>query len=657
MLLGRLIRVAQCFIVASTSTVSSFSSFRQRTASLLRSREVYYMTMEPMQTTETVGVRLREEVIGARLEQVFAAVDMEDLANAAALHLQQVVSNSQDRSLEQTSILAANHFRIIASTVGGRKARQALESAAQDLLRASLSSTPAASYLAFSATAVALALSVVDASADPADIKSYRASSRSAASAMAYTLQRQGLQSDLQLTPASGILLSLLRVCSSSSSLDDGVTVDWHIVTMIARAFQLDSKNDKDVALAVATIAKTALCLDDYSDTSPEKIQAAGALALVAQMKPWTVLEPVVTIKPAVMMDLWEAAERICASAADDDHGAASEAVQALIQEALEGARLFRQADKLATKFYECGGKVHYLEARYLHACDTVAKVIRKGAIPVIERQVERVDSAVIRVVKDGIVPSSSAGDEIRDFAMRQLEEVGDIQAAHRLAGEWGLDYVHDEEALKVAALARKEKYLQWEDVLSGSPPDLLSSADALVSAFEIMVKDQSRFGFDVEWSEDSAGAEILQVSTCHIAILIDLPALSKTPEGTQALTQTLGSLFADSSKVVVGFGCKQDLSKLRSTRCEGGKHWLSGTNAVVDAQPLAEQKEESKRTIGLSRVCEKYLGKPLDKSEQCSVWNARPLSIRQRAYASLDAWACAALYEQLCPNLKRSLE
>jgi ribonuclease D len=53
---------------------------------------------------------------------------------------------------------------------------------------------------------------------------------------------------------------------------------------------------------------------------------------------------------------------------------------------------------------------------------------------------------------------------------------------------------------------------------------------------------------------------------------------------------------------------------------------------------------------LGLSRVCQQYFGKPLDKAEQCSRWRVRPLSLEQRTYAALDAYTCALLYEKIVP-------
>ena len=46
----------------------------------------------------------------------------------------------------------------------------------------------------------------------------------------------------------------------------------------------------------------------------------------------------------------------------------------------------------------------------------------------------------------------------------------------------------------------------------------------------------------------------------------------------------------------------------------------------------------EWKRQPGLSDVVSTFLGVPLDKREQCSNWERRPLSRLQLIYAALDA-------------------
>ncbi|KAE9554459.1 hypothetical protein FO519_002333 [Halicephalobus sp. NKZ332] len=60
---------------------------------------------------------------------------------------------------------------------------------------------------------------------------------------------------------------------------------------------------------------------------------------------------------------------------------------------------------------------------------------------------------------------------------------------------------------------------------------------------------------------------------------------------------------------------------------------------------------------MGLSAVCVRILGKSLDKSEQCSVWNRRPLRMR---YAALDAYCMLMLMDKFidwCEEKKLDLK
>merc|ERR1711957_582600 len=88
--------------------------------------------------------------------------------------------------------------------------------------------------------------------------------------------------------------------------------------------------------------------------------------------------------------------------------------------------------------------------------------------------------------------------------------------------------------------------------------------------------------------------------------------------------------------------------SRLRGSPSKLKTHWFSRTNAVVDIRPLISIDNSKLRSLGLSRSSEHYVGKPLDKSEQCSMWGQRPLSESQRTYAALDAWACVAIYDKI---------
>jgi ribonuclease D len=50
--------------------------------------------------------------------------------------------------------------------------------------------------------------------------------------------------------------------------------------------------------------------------------------------------------------------------------------------------------------------------------------------------------------------------------------------------------------------------------------------------------------------------------------------------------------------------------------------------------------------SISLSRLVDAVLGKPLDKSEQTSAWDVRPLSTAQLDYAAKDAYVLTVLFD-----------
>mmetsp|Transcript_41826 Transcript_41826/g.112035 ORF Transcript_41826/g.112035 Transcript_41826/m.112035 type:complete len:138 (+) Transcript_41826:67-480(+) len=57
--------------------------------------------------------------------------------------------------------------------------------------------------------------------------------------------------------------------------------------------------------------------------------------------------------------------------------------------------------------------------------------------------------------------------------------------------------------------------------------------------------------------------------------------------------------------------------------------------------------------TGGLSRLVQQVLGLPLDKTEQTSDWETRPLSQSQMIYAGLDAHCLVRVVDAMCPVWK----
>ena len=59
-----------------------------------------------------------------------------------------------------------------------------------------------------------------------------------------------------------------------------------------------------------------------------------------------------------------------------------------------------------------------------------------------------------------------------------------------------------------------------------------------------------------------------------------------------------------------------------------------------------------SSDTASLSGACARFLGRPLNKHEQISDWDQRPLSAAQQHYASLDAHCMLGIVDAILKEL-----
>ena len=593
----------------------------------------------------------------------------------------QVAGRKSPLTLANTIVDAVAEFWMIEESTEKKAGRRALEEASRQLLSAQGATGGDEGSSALIATILVGMTLSLNQHGNSGPFSS-RSRNRAIASAITGVLTRNKKEEGTADEKEGAIVHNLFKtlfqiVTSSDNNQHNGLVItDWHIISGLAKALNVDSLGDEEMAKEVASVISAMLKLDviksdDSSVDSFDQVSttdAAAALALAAQLQPWQVIEAADLINMAANLGLDHAAERICdaITSSSPATSASRDSVEALMEGAFE-SKQYRQADNYATKFFRVGGKRRFLEARYLHACATISKVICKGALPVIDKQIERVDRAVKTMENEGssstnsdstissAISFESASRDIRSFTLEQLEETENADAAHRLAMLWGVEYAYDEEAMLRSAQARRKKYLQWEDfqsMLLGSPPDLVSTPEALAEAIKQLENSESGsvYGFDAEWGEDDTGVHVLQVASLKCVVLIDILALSSSMEGCDALEKTVGRMFASST--MVGFSCRQDISKLRGSRTgykkKDNRYWLQDSTGVVDLQKIVSKSDPSLTKFGLSRVCERFLGKPLDKSEQCSRWNSRPLSFRQRTYAALDAWVVRAIYDKV---------
>lgn len=154
--------------------------------------------------------------------------------------------------------------------------------------------------------------------------------------------------------------------------------------------------------------------------------------------------------------------------------------------------------------------------------------------------------------------------------------------------------------------------------------------------------------GVDVEWRAEilrkgltsraaNIGASLLQVATASDIFLFDLPALARPATRTRSLV--LLQLFFESPDIVklVWSFDKSDLRMLRQAANGAFKSAFSKPKGVLELCNVFGGGSKG-NLPSLSTACQQSLGRPLNKSQQTSNWEQRPLSASQVQYAALDA-------------------
>lgn len=118
-----------------------------------------------------------------------------------------------------------------------------------------------------------------------------------------------------------------------------------------------------------------------------------------------------------------------------------------------------------------------------------------------------------------------------------------------------------------------------------------------------------------------------------------------------------LGALFESKRLIKVGFQVVHDLRQLAASYPHIPT--LHFYNAVLESSTLGKKAirmagsgDAREATSSLSRLVDQFIGKPLNKQEQCSDWSKRPLSDEQIEYASLDAAVTPIMVEKMITDL-----
>ncbi|XP_059060538.1 exonuclease mut-7 homolog [Achroia grisella] len=193
-------------------------------------------------------------------------------------------------------------------------------------------------------------------------------------------------------------------------------------------------------------------------------------------------------------------------------------------------------------------------------------------------------------------------------------------------------------------------------------PSDQIIMIDTAEKFYDLMVSTLatcSVVSVDCEWKPSFGATQsqvaLVQIATQHNVYLVD--ALLLNNQQYTSFWYTFHKSFLDNAEIVkLGFGLEQDLKELKCSvnglgnikvRGEGlldlGLLWKHLLNIGFIFPCNNESGGNS-----LSSLVQLCFGLPLEKSEQCSNWELRPLRETQIMYAALDAHVLIEIYELL---------
>uniref|UniRef100_A0A1A8B9M7 Exonuclease 3'-5' domain containing 3 n=1 Tax=Nothobranchius kadleci TaxID=1051664 RepID=A0A1A8B9M7_NOTKA len=200
----------------------------------------------------------------------------------------------------------------------------------------------------------------------------------------------------------------------------------------------------------------------------------------------------------------------------------------------------------------------------------------------------------------------------------------------------------------------------------------LVGSLEALRRCRSIVLKGGGVVGVDMEWQpmfgcNSTQKVALVQLAVLHQVFLLDLCAEEFCQHSE--LTDFIRLLFSDPSILILGYGMAGDLRCLSANWPELSEEPLK-MNGILDLltvhqkiqrTKVSQVQNGSKEVLvgedcaekGLSLLIQQVLGKPLDKTEQMSNWEKRPLRISQIRYAVADAYCLLDVYSVLSSNPK----
>ncbi|CAF0893819.1 unnamed protein product [Adineta steineri] len=182
--------------------------------------------------------------------------------------------------------------------------------------------------------------------------------------------------------------------------------------------------------------------------------------------------------------------------------------------------------------------------------------------------------------------------------------------------------------------------------------------------------------GFDCEWkpvfnntSTSKQHISIMQIALSNEVFLLDLLHFFHTCDPETIQRRLANRLFDDDQVTLLCYGFKTDAAMLAASFPIFNEALFSGKTlldlSLVQSELLTVQRDIFPYAIvnnatpskdkGLSELVRLCFGKPLNKSEQCSNWERRPLRNAQLSYAASDAYCLLEIYKFLSNHFQSS--
>lgn len=267
-------------------------------------------------------------------------------------------------------------------------------------------------------------------------------------------------------------------------------------------------------------------------------------------------------------------------------------------------------------------------------------------------------------LVKDSLRQSAGSADEF-------IKLLSEYDKAEALKWAEYLDLPDDQLplSLKEISLTDTPEEECWDSNIDSQeyfnldlPSDKIIMVDTAEKFYDLMNTDIVKcytVGLDCEWKPSFGASQshvaLIQIATIDKVYLIDTLVLNKPDYAS--FWYSFNKNFIENGEIIkIGFGLELDLKEMKTSIIGLGNVRVNG-EGFLDLFNLWKALLENGISLpsnsdcsgkSLSSLVQACFGLPLQKTEQCSNWELRPLRETQLRYAALDAYVLIQLYNYL---------